>query len=128
MTSFQPRNDLVLIQPDEAAKMRGRLHVPSAYVHVPTRGTVIAVGPGYLLADGTRAAPDLGVGDRVEFALQPGDAIRMLDGCEHFLLKETQVLAIVADEPLPDVAGLDEDAATDLELGANARAALLASA
>lgn len=43
---FKPLNDLILIEPIRAAVRQGGLIVASAEVLRPTRGKVLAVGPG----------------------------------------------------------------------------------
>lgn len=131
MTSLRPRNDFVLIQPDQAERMRGVLFVPASSIHMPERGTVIACGPGYLLQDGTRADLNLKEGDRVEFVLQPGrfkpvqlelgaealesnrlasESAKLADvpyldkvSDQYYLIKEDDIWAVVLDEPAPEM-------------------------
>lgn len=109
MTEFQPRNDYILVLPDEAETMRGKLYLPANYMKPQTRGTVMAAGPGYLLADGTRSEMDLKEGDRVEFHAVPGQPIIELDGEPHLVLKETEVLGIITGEPEAELEMPDDD-------------------
>jgi len=104
MTTLLPRNNHVLILPDEGEAMRGKLFIPESAVKIPTRGTVVAVGPGYLLEDGTRGKMDLEVDDRVEFHAGPGHPIREVEGMMHFILKEEEVIAKVIGEPPAEMA------------------------
>lgn len=100
MTQFHPRNDHILVLPDESERMKGSLYVPESYARPQTRGTVVAVGPGYLLADGSRADMDLEQDDRVEFRLVPGMPVIMLDGEAYMVLKEADIVGKVTDEPV----------------------------
>jgi chaperonin GroES len=118
MTELKPRNDYILVLPDEAAKMKGSLYVPQGYARPQTRGTVMAVGPGYLLADGTRSEMDLKPDDRVEFHMVPGQPIVDLDGEPHLVLKETEVLGILTGEPEAEMIDPDEDEDEDTDEGA----------
>jgi chaperonin GroES len=102
MTTFHPRNDNVLVLPDDAKTMQGYLYLPPTAAQ-PTRGTVIAVGPGYLLADGTRSDVELTPGDRIEFQVPQGHPIVDVDGQAHFVLKEIDIIAVVTDEPPAEV-------------------------
>jgi chaperonin GroES len=108
MTKLHPRNNHVLLLPDEGEKMKGKLYIPESAVVIPTRGTIMAVGPGYLLADGTRSEMDLREGDRVEFHAGPGHPIREIDGEVYFILREDEVICKVTDEPIPEMAMPDE--------------------
>lgn len=107
---YKPRNDYVLVQPDGAVTRRGKLHLPASAITVPSRGTVIAVGPGYIVNDGTRQKLDLEVGDRVQYLLG-GDHMVVKD--EHdeelFLMRETNILATVLNEPMPEMEGPEDD-------------------
>ena len=112
MTKFQPRNDNVLISIDEPETMRGKLYIPANAVKIPTRGVVAAVGPGYLLADGSRSEMDLKEGDRVEFYSQPGQPIVDLDEEDLYMVfKEVDIIGVITDEPVPEMAmpGDDDD-------------------
>lgn len=115
MTKYTPRNDHVLIQPDGGETRRGKILIPASAVTVPSKGTVAAVGPGYVLADGTRAALDLQVNDRVDFVMHGGTQQRDIDGEVYYLMKEADIIAIIADEPQPEVAmpGDDDDDVED---------------
>lgn len=113
MTDFHPRNDYVLVIPDESERMKGKLYLPESAVKRPTRGTVVAVGPGYLLADGTRSAMDLKPDDRVEFVMQHGQPFVDLDGEPHLVFKEVEVLGTLTGEPDPEMLDPDADADAD---------------
>jgi chaperonin GroES len=111
MTKFAPRNDNVLILPDGGKNRHGKIWIPENAVKIPTRGTVVALGPGYLLADGTRAPiEDLKEGDRVEFLWDQSTRQLDLDGEIHLMMKEVFVGAVVTEEPLPEMVEPEADA------------------
>jgi len=100
---FHARNDNVLILPDEAESMRGSLYIPASAMKTITRGTVVDVGPGYVLADGTRGKLDLNIGDRVEFYAHPGQPIVELGGVPHLCMREIEVLGTLTGEPVGEM-------------------------
>jgi chaperonin GroES len=117
MTTFTPRNDNVLVLPDEAETMKGKLYIPESAVQRITRGTVVAVGPGYLLADGTRSEMDLKEGMRVEFHAQPGHPIIDLDEDDgpYCVFKEVEIIGIITDEPAAEMVMPEGDAEEDAD-------------
>ena len=93
--NFRPLYDRILIKRVEAEqKTAGGLIVPDTAKEKPQEGEVIAVGTGRTLADGKVREISLGVGDRILFGKYTGDEIK-LDGVEHIILREEDVLAIV---------------------------------
>ncbi len=60
----------------------------------PLEADVIAVGQGRVSDDGTTRALTVAVGDRVLFGKYTGDEIK-LDGEEHIILRESDILAII---------------------------------
>jgi len=67
--------------------------IPDSAREKPVTGTVVAAGPGRVLADGTRLPPDLKAGDTILFGKYSGQAIT-LDGIEYLVMKEADVLGI----------------------------------
>jgi chaperonin GroES len=59
--------------------------------------TVVAVGSGRILSDGTSLKPVVKAGDRVLFNKYAG-TILSLDGKEYLLVRECDLLAILRDE------------------------------
>lgn len=103
MTTIIPRNDNVLVRPDDAEKMRGTLHLPASAIHHKTRGSVVAVGPGVKMTDGTWMPLDLEIDARVEFNRNAHLAVIDFDGIDHFMFHESAILAVVGDEPQPEI-------------------------
>ena len=91
----RPLGENVLIRRLEAEeKTRGGIVLPDTAKEKPQKGTVLAVGDGKLLDDGTRAAFQVKVGDMVLFASYGGTEIK-LGGEEYMLMDESDILAIL---------------------------------
>jgi chaperonin GroES len=87
-----PLGDRVVIVPDsEPEAMWGRLHIPDTAKEKPTRGRVIAVGPGRF-EKGARVPIDLAVGNRVLYE-QFGGTVITIEGQEVVIVKATDILA-----------------------------------
>lgn len=76
-TTVRPILDSVLVRRDPPRDKLGSglLFAIQGEEDWPPIGTVIAVGPGAYLADGTRVPLDVKVGDRVIFKSQPASAL-----------------------------------------------------
>jgi chaperonin GroES len=93
--NFRPLYDRILIKRVEAASTTASgLIVPDAAKEKPQEGEVIAIGSGRTLTDGKVREISLDVGDRVLFGKYTGDEIK-LEGVEHIILREEDVLAIL---------------------------------
>ncbi|HUS90652.1 MAG TPA: co-chaperone GroES, partial [Phycisphaerae bacterium] len=68
--------------------------LPDTAKEKPQRGTVLALGDGKLLDDGTRAAFQVKKGDKVLFASYGGTEIK-IEREEYLLMDESDVLAIL---------------------------------
>ena len=60
----------------------------------PEQGTVVSVGPGKLLENGTRSPMDIKVGDVVVFKKYAPDEFK-IDGKDFMILSESDIIAIV---------------------------------
>ena len=93
--NLRPLEDRVIVQPAKAEEMtKSGLVIPDSAQEKPQRGTIIAVGPGKMKDDGTRAAVDVGVGDTVIYSKYGGTEVKY-NGEEYLLLSARDVLAIV---------------------------------
>jgi chaperonin GroES len=72
----------------------GGIVLPDNAKEKPQRGTVVAVGPGKLLDNGTRGTLSVAVGDEVIFGKYGGTEIE-IDGEEVKILRESDILAKV---------------------------------
>lgn len=93
--SIRPLNDRILVQRLEAEqKTAGGILIPDNAKEKPAEGRVIAVGNGKTLENGTRRPLEVKVGDRILFGKWSGTEVK-IDGTEHLLVKEEEVLAIM---------------------------------
>ena len=92
---LQPLGDRVVVE-REASEERtaGGIVLPDTAKDKPARGTVISVGNGKLLDDGTRGTMQVKVGDRVIFSSYAGEVFKV-DDQELLLMREDDILAIL---------------------------------
>ena len=89
---IHPLEDRVVILPSEEAEtMRGTLYIPDTAKEKPTRGEVIAVGPGRI-EKGERVKLDVGVGDTVLYGKFGGMPYRAGDD-ELIIIRASDILA-----------------------------------
>jgi chaperonin GroES len=93
---IRPLHDRVLVKRiDEEAKTKGGIIIPDTAKEKPQEGRVVAAGSGKLLDDGTVRSLDVKAGDRILFGKYSGSEIT-LDGDEHIILREDDILAILS--------------------------------
>ena len=91
-----PLNDRLLVQRiDEEQKSAGGIIIPDSAKEKPLEGRVVAVGPGKW-DKGERRPLDVTTGDRILFGKYGGTEIK-LEGVEHLILREDEVLAIISE-------------------------------
>jgi chaperonin GroES len=93
--ALMPLNDHLVIKPATEEKTVGGILLPeTADKERPEKGEVIAVGPGKLLENGSRAPMSVKIGDTVVFKKYSPDEVKV--GKEEYLvISESDVLAIV---------------------------------
>jgi chaperonin GroES len=92
---LKPLADRVVIKPNiREETTKGGIVLPDTAKEKPQEGTVVAIGPGRILEDGTRVPLDVKVGDSVLYAKYAGTEYK-IDNEEHLILKESDILAIV---------------------------------
>jgi len=92
---IRPLDDRVVVRPTEAEEVTaGGIVLPDSAPEKPQRGTVIAVGGGRLLDNGTRGELSVAVGDEVIYGKFGGADIEV-DGEEVKILREMEILAKV---------------------------------
>jgi chaperonin GroES len=92
---IRPLDDRVVVEPLEAEETTaGGIVLPDNAKEKPQRGTVLAVGPGKLLDDGSRGKLSVEVGDEVIFGKYGGTEIEV-DGEDVKILRESDILAKV---------------------------------
>jgi chaperonin GroES len=94
---LQPLGDRVVVE-REASEERtaGGILLPDAAKEKPQRGTVVSVGNGKLLDDGSRGKLQVAVGDRVIFTSWAGETFKIGDD-ELLLMREEDILGILED-------------------------------
>jgi len=95
VSTVKPLADRVLIKvsPSEE-KTAGGLFLPETAKEKPQVGEITAVGPGKRNDDGSHAAPEVKVGDKVLYSKYAGTDIK-LGGDDYVLLSEKDILAVV---------------------------------
>lgn len=92
---LQPMGERLVIQREESeAVTAGGIVLPDSAQEKPARGTVIAIGTGKLLDDGSRSKSQLKAGDRVLFSSYAGENVE-IDDVEYLLMREDDVLAVI---------------------------------
>jgi chaperonin GroES len=89
---IHPLEDRVVILPsDEEEAMRGGLYIPDTAKEKPTRGEVLAVGPGRM-EKGERVKMDVQAGDQVIYGKYSGTPYEV-GGDELIIIKASDILA-----------------------------------
>lgn len=92
---FRPLADRVLIMRiEKEEKSSGGIIIPDSAKEKPQEGEVVAVGNGKLLDSGETSQMDVKKGDRILFGKYAGTEIK-LDGDEHLILREEEILGIL---------------------------------
>jgi chaperonin GroES len=92
---IRPLGDRVVIKPANKEEVSAAgLLLPDTAKEKPQKGTIVAVGPGRILDDGTRQAPEVAEGQTVLYAKYAGTEVK-IDNEEYLILSEKDVLAIV---------------------------------
>lgn len=92
---LQPIGERIVVQRQESeSTTAGGIVLPDSAKEKPARGTVVAVGTGKLLDDGSRSESQLSAGDEVLFSSYAGENVE-IDGVEYLLMREDDVLAVL---------------------------------
>jgi len=92
---IQPLHDRILVKRiEEETKTKGGIIIPDTAKEKPQEGKVIAVGKGRVLDDGKLQDLAVRKGDKILFSKYAGSEIK-LDGEEHIIIREDDVLAIL---------------------------------
>ncbi|MBB5142928.1 MULTISPECIES: co-chaperone GroES [Desulfovibrio] len=92
---LKPLNDRVLVKRLESEeKTAGGLFIPDTAKEKPSKGQVVAVGPGKVGDNGERAPLAVKAGDEVLFNKYAGTEVK-LDGVDHLVMREEDILAII---------------------------------
>ena len=93
--SLKPLRDRIIIKRLEAEEQtKSGLVVPESAKEQPQEGTVVAVGSGRVMDDGSIKPPEVKKGARVLFGKYSGTEVTV-DEEELYILREDEILAIV---------------------------------
>lgn len=92
---FRPLYDRILVKRVNAeARTASGLIIPDAAKEKPLEAEVVAVGSGRVTKDGETRPVSVKVGEVILFGKYTGDEVK-LDGIEHIILREEDVLAVI---------------------------------
>ncbi|MGI6296211.1 MAG: co-chaperone GroES [Armatimonadota bacterium] len=92
---IKPLADKVVVEPLEGEdKSPGGIILPDTAKKKPQEGVVVAVGPGKVLENGSRAEMSVKNGDKVIFAKYGGTEVTV-DGKDYVILDQDSIYAIV---------------------------------
>lgn len=98
MSKIKPLSDYILIEPlQKETTLPSGIVIPDTAKEKPQEGKVAAVGPGRKDENGKLVPIEVKVGDIVMYKKWGGTEIKV-DGKEHLLVKEEDVLAVVVRE------------------------------
>ncbi len=93
---LRPLHDRVIVIPTskETQTASGFLLPDTGENERSEQGEVIAVGPGRLLENGTRAAMTVAVGNKVMFKKYAPDEVK-IEGKEYLVVSESDIIAVI---------------------------------
>ena len=95
---FRPLHDRVVVKRIDAEdKSAGGIIIPDTAKEKPSRGEVIAVGPGGRDDNGKLIAIDLKAGDRVLFGKWSGTEVK-INGEELLIMKESDIMGVLDEQ------------------------------
>jgi chaperonin GroES len=95
-TKITPLGDRVLVKPSTGEEVSaGGIVLPDTAREKPQEGTVVAVGNGRVLDDGTVVAMEVKTGDKVIYGKYSGTEIKIGDE-DHLILTERDILGVLA--------------------------------
>lgn len=93
--SIRPLGDRVLVKRAEAEeRTAGGILLPETAKDKPKEGTVVAIGEGKQLDDGSRSTFAVKPGDRILFSAYAGTEVKYM-GEEFLIMREEDILGIV---------------------------------
>ncbi|NLX95518.1 MAG: co-chaperone GroES [Rhodopirellula sp.] len=92
---LQPLGDRVVVEREAAEEVTsGGIVLPDTAKDKPARGTIVSLGNGRLLEDGSRAEFQVKVGERVLFSSYAGEQFKVGER-ELLLMREEDILAVI---------------------------------
>jgi chaperonin GroES len=92
---IRPLHDRLLVKRlEEQETTKGGIIIPDSAKEKPIEGKVVAAGNGKVLEGGKVRPLDVKSGDRILFGKYSGTEVK-IEGEEHLILREDEVLAVV---------------------------------
>jgi chaperonin GroES len=92
----KPLGDRIVVRREAAEeKTAGGIVLPDAAKNKPQRGTVLAVGTGKMLKDGSRRGLQVKEGDKIIFTTWAGDEFKEREGNNILIMREEDILAVL---------------------------------
>ncbi len=92
---IRPLSDRIVVKRlDQEEKTKGGIIIPDTAKEKPLEALVVAVGNGKTLKNGKVRPLDVKAGDRVLIGKYSGNEVK-IDGVEHVIINEDDVLAVV---------------------------------
>jgi chaperonin GroES len=94
-TALKPLGDRLVVRPTPREEMtKSGIVLPDTAKERPQEGTILSIGPGRTLDDGSREAMDVEVGQKILFQKYAGTEFK-LDDEELLILSQKDVLAVI---------------------------------
>ena len=94
-SKLHPLHDRVVIRRlEEENKTKGGIVIPDSATEKPSRGEIIAAGPGKTCKDGKLCALAVKVGDKVLFGKYSGTEVE-IEGDKLVVMREDDILAVI---------------------------------
>ncbi|MCE5301047.1 MAG: co-chaperone GroES [Spirochaetia bacterium] len=92
---LKPLGDHIVVKPlEEMEVKKGGVIIPDTAKEKPSKGEVLAVGPGKITEDGKRAPMEVKVGDKVIYSKYSGNEFKVNDD-EILVMTQEDVLAVI---------------------------------
>jgi len=92
---IKPLGERVVIEVSEGdVKTASGIVLPDTAKEKPQEGTVVAVGTGKLLDNGTRSEMEVKEGDKVLFSKYSGTEVKV-EGKDYLVVRESDILAVL---------------------------------
>ena len=94
-TQLKPLGDRIVVRPAPREEMtRSGIVLPDTTKERPQEGTIVSVGPGRTLDDGSREPIEVAPGQRILFQKYAGTEFKLEDE-EYLILSQKDVLAVI---------------------------------
>jgi len=93
-TSIKPLGDRALVEPSEREDVtKSGIVLPDTAKEKPQEGTVVSVGSGRVLEDGTKVPMEVKKGNKVLYGKYSGTELK-IEGKDYLIVSEKDILAI----------------------------------